>query len=230
VSREAYKPSGVVNRGRFPKLAAFVEWGIDMQLGDVRDLLRLPMPEAGLDSGHNFSSAAVLVNLIGGASVWFYDASEEGLRNRTDRSRRYRETLERYWPWEGELIEPQDVVQVLYAHARNPLAHSFGMPDPAEAKLISIRKSPLTEGQIGELDTATGRPGWVGPTITAGRVGSPGHSYELSVPALYWAVQRLLRMLLTDEDQAQRADDLAEILIRFLTAPNAAWRTGRRST
>jgi hypothetical protein len=82
-------------RGRpraVPRLLSFVEWGIDAQLADVGDLLRLPMPEAGLASGQSFAATACVVNLIAGASVWFHDASTVGLSDRDDRGRRYRET------------------------------------------------------------------------------------------------------------------------------------------
>jgi hypothetical protein len=40
--------STVIDGARFPRLKAFVEWGVNMQLADVRDLLRLPLPAAGL--------------------------------------------------------------------------------------------------------------------------------------------------------------------------------------
>jgi hypothetical protein len=45
MSSETDRVSVVIDRGRFTKLVAFVEWGIDMQLADVRDLLRLPLPK-----------------------------------------------------------------------------------------------------------------------------------------------------------------------------------------
>lgn len=58
--------SVVVDSSRFPKLFRFVEWRIDVQLAEVRELLRLPMPEVGLESGQNFAAATSLVNLIAG--------------------------------------------------------------------------------------------------------------------------------------------------------------------
>jgi hypothetical protein len=70
-SAGSHRVSVVIDRSRFPTLFSFVEWGIDMQLADVRDMLRLPMPEVGLESGHKFAATASLVNLIAGASVWF---------------------------------------------------------------------------------------------------------------------------------------------------------------
>jgi hypothetical protein len=56
--------SVVIDRSRFPKLFRFVEWRIDPQLAEVRDMLRLPMPEVGLESGHSFAATAWLVNLV----------------------------------------------------------------------------------------------------------------------------------------------------------------------
>ena len=44
--------SVVLDRSRFPKLFRFVEWRIDVELAEVRDMLRLPMPEVALESGH----------------------------------------------------------------------------------------------------------------------------------------------------------------------------------
>jgi hypothetical protein len=124
-----YRVSVVVDRSRFPMLFTFVEWRIDVQLAELRDLLCLPMPEVGLESGHNFAAAASLVNLIAGASVWFYDASTAGLSDRDDRGRRYRETLAAYWPWEdGEIVDAAEGTRLLYDCVRNPLAHAFGMP------------------------------------------------------------------------------------------------------
>jgi hypothetical protein len=222
---DTHRVSTVIDRGRFPKLASFVEWGIDMQLADVRDLLRLPMPQAGLDSGQNFAATGALVGFLAGASVWFLDASEEALTNRGDRSRRYRDFLQRYWPWEdGEVVDAAEGIRVLYDYARNPLAHTFGLPDPIDGTLISIRKDPLDFERLEELDLADQRPLWLGPTMEPAPTGVRGRAYFLMVPALYWGVQRVLRRVLTDEEQAPKAEALADTLVRFLTAPNASWR------
>jgi hypothetical protein len=222
---DTHRVSAVIDRARYPKLASFVEWGVNMQLADVRDLLRLPLPDAGLHTGQNFAAAGALVGFITGASVWFYDASEEGLGNRRDRRRRFTEVLESYWPWaDGEVIDAQEGIRVLWDYARNPLAHTLGLPDPADGTVIEIAKSPLVEEQLVELDTADRRPEWLGPTIKPAETGAPGGAYFLAVPALYWGVQRVLRALLTDDEQTGQAEQLADTLVRYLTAPNAPWR------
>jgi hypothetical protein len=220
-----HRVSTTISYTRFPKLRAFVEWGIDMQLADVHEMLRLPLPDLGLDAGHNFAAATSLANLIAGASVWFYDASEHGLRDRGDRSRRYRAVLERYWPWDdGEIVSAEEGYDVLYGHVRNPLAHAFGLPDPEDGALIQIEKSPLTEEQIEQLEISETRPAWLGATIEPAASGAAGRAYFVSVPGLYWGVQRLLRGLLTDPEQLPAAEALAGSLVRFLTAPNSPWR------
>jgi hypothetical protein len=222
-----HRVSTEISYAEFPKLHAFVGWGIDMQLADVRDMLRLPLPELGLDAGHNFAAATSLANLIAGASVWFFEASEQGLRDRRDRGRRYRAVLERYWPWDdGEIVGADEGYDVLYGHVRNPLAHAFGLPDPDDGALIQIQKSPLTVEQIEELEVSPTRPPWVGATIEPARSGAPGRAYFVSIPAFYWGVQRVLRAVLSDPAQLPAAEALAEVLVRFLNAPNSRWRRG----
>lgn len=222
---ETHRVSTVVDGGRFPKLKSFVEWGVDMQLADVRDLLRLPLPAADLHSGQNFTAAGALTSFISGASVWFFDATEEGLGNRRDRKRRFCEVVERYWPWDDrEIVERAEAIRVLWDCARNPLTHALGLPDPADGTVISITKSAVTEEQLVELDTSEKRPEWVGPTIAPADTAAPGGAYVLSVPALYWGVQRVVRRLLSDEAQAAPAEDVADVLVRYLT--QGAWRNG----
>lgn len=221
-----HRVSDAIDSARYQSLAAFVEWGIDMQLADIRDLLKLPMFDVGLESGQNFTVVAAMANVIAGASVWFFEASPAGLTNRGDRSRRYTEVLKRYWPWDGEAVVVDDGVRVLYNAVRNPLAHSFGLPDPEdpESTLISIRKRPLSDPELDELHRASQRPAWLGPAITPAPSGAPARAYVVSAPAMYWGVRWTLRSMLSDEAQLDGAEDLARTLVQFLTAPNASWR------
>ena len=207
-----------------PELRSFVEWGLDMQLADVADLIRLPSADANLHAGQNFTAATVLLNLIAGASVWWFDASVDGLRARGDRSRRYREVLGIYWPWNGEGVDAQTGTEVLYNLARNPMSHMAGLPGPHDEPLLSLVKSPLTPLQIDELGASERRPEWLGPTIATAPGCPVGAAFQLSVPGLYWSMQRLLRGLLADPAQAQAANAVAATTIRRLTDPNAPWR------
>ena len=219
-SAGSYRVSVVVDRSRFPKLFRFVEWRIDVQLAEVRELLRLPMPEVGLESGQNFAAATSLVNLIAGASVWFYDASTAGLSGR-DSGHRFRETLAAYWPWDdGEIVDRAEGTRLLYECVRNPLAHGFGMSRlDDEGSPIAFLKDSLTTERVEELDLAGARPQGIGPTFRPAGAGAPARSYLVAVPALYWGVQRLLRAVLSDDDQLPAAEELAHALVRFLSAP-----------
>ena len=226
-SAGSYRVSVVVDRSRLPKLFRFVEWRIDVQLAEVSDMLRLPMPEVGLESGQNFAAAASLVNLIAGASVWFYDASTAGLSDR-ESGRRYRETLAAYWPWDdGEIVDRAEGTRLLYECVRNPLAHGFGMSRLDDAgSPIAFLKEPLTAERVAELDLAETRPQGLGPTIRPASADAPARAYFVAVPALYWGVQRLLRAVLTDEDQLPAAEELAHALVRYLSAPTDPSRRG----
>ena len=148
-STGSYRVSIVVDRSRFPKLFRFVEWRIDVQLAEVRELLRLPMPEVGLKSGQPFAAAGALVNLIAGASVWLCDASTAGLSDR-DSGRRFRETLAAYWPWDdGEIVDRAEGTRLLYDCVRNPLAHAFGMSRLDDAgSPIAFLKEPLSAERV----------------------------------------------------------------------------------
>ena len=152
------------------------------------------------------------MNLIAGASVWFYDASTAGLSDRDDRGRRFRETLAAYWPWDdGEIVDVAEGTRLLYDCVRNPLAHAFGMSGLDDAgSPIAFRKEALTAERVADLDRAETRPPGLGPTIRPAGAGAPARAYFVAVPALYWGVQRLLRAVLTDEHQLPAAEELAD--------------------
>src|SRR4051812_6362453 len=227
----SYRVSTVVDRSRFPKLFRFVEWRIDGQLAEVRELLRLPMPEVGLESGQTFAAAGALVNLIAGASVWLYDASTAGLSDR-ESGRRFRETLAAYWPWDdGEIVDKDEGIRLLYECLRNPLAHGFGISRlDDESSPIAFLKEPLTAERVAELDLAEAPPQGIGPTFRPAGVGAPARAYLVAVPALYWGVQRLLRAVLADEHQLPAAEELAHALLRHLSASRTLGDAAHSST
>lgn len=221
--QDAHRVSVVV-APEFAELRSFVQWGLDMQLADAAELLRLPHQDAGFGAGQNFTTATGLLNLIAGASVWCFDASLAGLSARGERSRRFRDLVTSFWPWDGEGVGAAGGVDVLYAYARNPLSHSAGLPGPEDHTLVRIVKSPLGVERIVELSAQDERPAWLGPAISATPRTVPGTAYDLSVPGMYWSVQRLLRKLLSDPEQAAPANEVAAATIRRLTDPNAPWR------
>jgi hypothetical protein len=186
-----------------PSLVRLCRDHFDMQVQDVRVLLR--MPKAGYQAGCNFAALAVLFNLIAGASVCFFDASAKALAERGNRGKRFQDMLETWYPWEpGQ--PPGDGANVLYSYARNPLAHSLGMDDP-DGPEVGINKFPLSERRIETLETSTDRPAWCPPALTA-----VGSDFEVGVAGLYWGYHRLLHALFADPHQLSQAEQLAQSL------------------
>ncbi len=185
---------------------------VDMQFKDLRTMLRLPLP--GLDGGCNFAAAAFLFNVIAGGSVCFYNTSDQAFKTRGDRSERFRNVLRDFYPWAGEPLAKEEAVQLLYAAARNPLAHSLGLdapPTPGHvSQEIALGKRSLTDLQITELEDSAVRPAWLLPTITKMKAESGADKFIISVPALYWGVHRMLRALFMEENQVGNADAVAK--------------------
>lgn len=197
----------------YSSLQRLLQAQVDMQFADLRTLLRLPVLQAGLEAGCNFACAAVLFNVIAGASVCFYETSEKALADHGVRGRRFKEVLEKFYPWLGEPFGKEQCVSTLYESARNPLAHSLGLdtaPQGSSGKQVVLMKDSLTQDHILELEEAPIRPNWTPPTIVRLQALAYG-SIELaiSVPTLYWGVHRMLHALFADSNQATKADALA---------------------
>jgi hypothetical protein len=207
---------------------------VDMQFVDLRTMLRLPMadppgraailsnllrrmlrlPVGDLPGGCNFAAASILFNLIAGSSVCFFNTSDAAFTERRDRGQRFKGVLEKFYPWQGEPVTKATAVEVLYEAARNPLAHSLGLEAPPAAghvqREIVLVKRPLSEAEIIELEDQVVKPAWAGSTVTQGQTASGADRFEISVPALYWGVHRMLRALFADAGQVADADAIAK--------------------
>lgn len=197
----------------YPHLKRLLQNQVDPQIIDLRTLLCLPQP--GLESNCSFTAAGVLLNLIAGISVCFFDASIQALHRRGDRGTRFKEVLRKFYPWHEEPLAKEECVQALYNAARNPLIHSLGLDDPPTAspgrQVVFLKKRPLTEAEVQELEDASSRPLWVSSTIVHHLPLAYGSiEVAISVPALYWGVHRLLQALFADATQAKAANTLAE--------------------
>jgi len=186
----------------YPEIVDFLEFHLDMLFEDIKVLLRLPLND--LNAGCNFTTAAMLFNIIAGVSVCFYDTSVDVLKNRSDRSKRFKNLLKDYYPWEGERISPEEGSKLLYEQTRNPLAHSLGLDRPPQklqrVKVIVLTKRPLTVEEISELEVSLKRPTWLPQTIILG-----SQRIDISVTTLYWGVHRLLHNLFADQEQMEKA-------------------------
>jgi len=203
-------PSDYPEVAQYKNLAELLKNQVDMQFDDLRTLLRLPIAEHGLTAGCNLAVAMILFNLIAGASVCLFEASLKGLSDRKDRTRRFKEVLVHFYPWQGESLSVLNCVNCIYDSARNPLAHSFGLDDPNQNRFeVILQKEPLSTDQILELEDATIRPTRTPPTIASRRQTSFGTTrVTLSVPTIFWGVHRMFRALISDPLQADAANTL----------------------
>lgn len=94
------KVSELVDADKYKAVFGFMERHIEMQIDDLRVLLQLPSGD--FKAGCNFASVTLLLNLISGFSVCLYNASQQGLTSRRDRSQRFTGLLKNYYPWASE--------------------------------------------------------------------------------------------------------------------------------
>ena len=205
-------PSQYVEVQSYPSLKRFLEAQVDMQFSDLRTMLRLPIPQVGLEAGCNFATASILFNVISGTSVCFYEASEAAFKE--PKGDRFKNVLKSFYPWQDEPLSKDEGVLILYKEARNPLAHSLGLDTPpkdSDGKQISIDKKPLILSQIDEIEEAIIRPKWLSPTVNRQQLSCGSVEFKISVPTLYWGIHRMLHKLFSDANQATQADALVKL-------------------
>jgi hypothetical protein len=184
----------------YPHVQAFVQGHLAMQFGDVRAMLRLPLPHEGITNGCNFPAASWLCNLVSGISVVLYNslAATAGQPGH-DRGQRFRELLRWYYPW----LPAEDVkgkITVLYLYVRNPFAHSIGVLAPSE-HLVTCRNGGATREQVQQLDVAYDSGAILHPALEL-----VNGIWELNVPYFYAGALCMLRRLASDGAQMQRTE------------------------
>lgn len=190
-----------VSHATEPSLKRMFRDHLDMQIEDLRVLLRLPTSR--LPAGCNFTAAAMMFNLIAGASVCLYSANGKTLKKPPPAGAHFRGILENYYPWSEEPVDAKAGADVIYKYSRNPLAHNLGL-GPERDPDIQIAKSRLGPRRIEALEDSLTRPTWTAPALTP-----EGRDYVLDVAGLYWATHRLLHAVLADESQRRGAERLA---------------------
>lgn len=184
-------PSDIPQLAAYPNVHAFVRDQVNMQFGDVRNILLHPI-------GCNLAAAAVLCNIISGISVVFYT------RNRIHNNgtgRRFREVMTSFFPWqEGEPVA--DKVQAFYEYTRNPMAHALGVLDPGVPIITAQRPDPLTDAQLHALESAEARPA----DLPLALVRTAPSAWDLNVHSFYRDVFHLLWNLTRDNGQMQSAE------------------------
>jgi hypothetical protein len=192
------KPSEFKEVEKYRHLRAFLSRHFDMQVGDVRCLLQLPMKEHGLDAGCNFAAVNILADLLAGSSVLFYCPSLEGLSTPGDRGKRFKRLVEDFFP--SKPLGPSDTAEALYSIVRNPLTHALGVG----SEQVLVRKDRLTSGQIDELEENGKKPTWCPAPVQR-----EGSAYIVDARGFYWGFHRMLHNLFAAPQHAGLADRLA---------------------
>ncbi len=203
-------PSQYLEIQGYPDLRYLVQRHLDMQFEDLRTMLLLPRGK--FLGGCNYATAALLLNVIAGSSVVFYEASEQALAKTGDRGKRFKEVIKKYYPWDGEDISQGEFAHVLYELARNPLVHALGLderPGATPFRTVALLKWPLTRSRVLKLEESEDRPKWTRAAISKDSLIESGSEYTLSIPSLYWGVHQMLRRLFADPNQVRKADALA---------------------
>ena len=191
-------------------VSPFVRDHLSMQFGDVRAMLRLPIPELGIEDGCNFAVATVLCSLISGISVTIFRPSSLP-NNQIGSGRVFRQLLENFYPWEQEENRTEGA-EALYDYFRNPLVHALAVERESSHIQISKYPLPLQNEQIEEIERAQIRPSWLRPGLSGS-----GTQWNLLAEGFYRDVFHMFWNLARDEQQMNAADQ------RFL-AGEINWR------
>jgi hypothetical protein len=219
----------------WPKLRRLIELSVDMQFSDVRAMFRLPHAE--IATGMNVTLTRSLFDLISGASVVFFNASPEALRQEGKSGDRFLALLaSRYTPDMSAASDPPelhvagslalsraDAERFLWTRARGPITHAFGLDD-FDGKLnqrtyLAKPEFGLGEEQVVNLEEVPERPG--NPVVLLLTEGA----YEINLRTLYWTIHRMLRNLFRDPDQAERAEFVASRFVKLMEADMAVETT-----
>jgi hypothetical protein len=201
---------------------AFIASVCDVYLADVHAMLRLPNVDAQITQACNFAITACLMNAISGASIVLYEPPP----NRQDTGRKFRETLENFYPWNRE---PHDCIRnaadgagILYYTFRNPMAHAFGFQNQAPQGTVSITRVAghgFTEQELEDIEQAAWRPGLrLGGTGTLRR-DAVTESLALNAESFYWGVREMLRRLTADANRMRNAATYLDPLLVPVAPP-----------
>ena len=205
----------------YPNVLAFVEEHLSMQFADVRSMLRLPLPEQGIDDpeygGCNFAVAATLCNLVSGISVTMFKPSKS---TRMDKGKKkwiysgtaFKQLLKNHYPWEPR-DNPTDGANALYYLFRNPLTHALAVHGKSSYQ-IRVKKNSLHNEQIRQIEESPIRPNWLSPGLSGS-----GKQWTLDSRGFYRDVFHTFLDLAKDRQQMTEAEK------RFSTG-RIIWRGG----
>lgn len=222
-------PADIPEFNSYPNVCVFVKGHLSMQFGDVRSMLRLPLPSLGINHGCNFSATATLCNIISGISVSLYMPANPV---REDRKRKrvwigsgeaFKLLLENFYPWEPSENKTEKA-RVLYYFIRNALAHALAVHSKTHYQIEIDRISVIQKGnlptglredQLKEIEISPNRPSW----LPSGLSGA-GKQWKLHAEGFYRDVFHMLWKLARDSGQMREAEK------RF-SAGKIIWRQGK---
>jgi hypothetical protein len=220
----------------YPNVRSFLERHVSMQLGDVREMLRLPLPALNMTHACNFAAAGTLCGFISGISISIYQpvtTTEMKKRNCIMQKAwvgtgyAFKQLLKDFYPW-GSGQNRRNILSAaaaVYTYFRNPLAHALGVHDNGTCRIEVSRlalvdqhgvkqETGLTEEQIKELEQVTARPSWAGPGLTGS-----GNDWTLLIEGFYRDILEMLQNLARSSDQMKAAES------RFQQG-KLIWRSG----
>jgi hypothetical protein len=190
-----------VHTGTPHAVRTFIRQVLDLYLGDVHAMLRLPRPDVQIAQGCNFAISAVLMNVISGGSVVLYEPPA----TRKEAGRKFRETAREFYPWDtepvGAINNPEEGANILYDSYRNPMAHALGFQQPEPPGPLSITRFPgpgRGEDDLERIETSIERPTEVLRGASTLMRDPTTQALSLNVESFYWGVRELLRRLTAD--------------------------------
>jgi hypothetical protein len=155
------------------KVKSTLDLAVRPHLQDVRAMLRLPLPEAGITAGCNFAAVQVLLNVLSGLSRLMGPTPPNS-------GKAFTAFVRRWYPWP---LEPRRSpyrqgrgTAVLYDSFRNGFSHDLGLVLESGAldakgrrrdrfriggRALGVSKQPsLTPAVLHELDDVNERPTW----------------------------------------------------------------------
>lgn len=226
-------PHEIQEFSSYPNVHAFLEHHVSMQFGDVREILRLPLPALQMTHACNFAAAGTLCGFISGISVSIYQPSKttemkkiNGIKQKVwvGTGYAFKQLLKDFYPW-GAGQNPDILPAAVYDFFRNPLAHALGVHSNVACRIDISRlalvdqhgvrqETGLTEEQVKELGQLTARPSWAGPGLTGS-----GNNWTLLIEGFYRDSLEMLQKIARSSAQMGAAES------RFQQG-KLIWRSG----
>ena len=182
-------------------------------------MLRLPLPELGLEHGCNFAVTDRLCSLISGISVTIFMPSNPTRRDNKGKitwvgsGEAFKHLLKNFYPWASGDSRTEGV-KALYDLFRNPFAHALGVQGKCSYQ-ICVKKDPLQNDQIEEIERSPTRPDWLPPGLSGSE-----KQWTLDARGFYRDAFHMFWNLAKESQQMTDAEQ------RFLSG-GIIWREGK---